>query len=259
MFRKQNVSDALLDKLVIYVVIATIVGARLGHVLFYGPYFDTVTADGIILERGYFSHPGDILKVWEGGLASHGGIFAIWIALILYSKYVVKMSSYWILDKMVAPGAIGGCFIRLGNLMNSEIVGNYTDVPWGFKFAYLDAPVDMNGNLIQPIDWASIPARHPAQLYEAIAYLVIFLVLVFLYWKKEAWRFSGRLFGIFLIFLFSARFLIEFVKVGQTDRDDVWAINTGQMLSIPFILVGVFILWRSFKAVREERDTYDLA
>lgn len=250
MFRKQNVSDALLDKLVIYVVIATIVGARLGHVLFYGPYFDTIATDGTILERGYFSHPGDIIKVWEGGLASHGGIFAIWVALILYSKYVVKMSPYWILDKMVAPGAIGGCFIRLGNLMNSEIVGEPTNVPWAFSFKHY---VNETTGYLDPTP------RHPAQLYEALAYLLIFALLMYLYWKKEAWRYAGRMFGIFLILLFTARFLIEFVKLGQTDRDDVWAINTGQMLSIPFVIVGIYILYRSFKVERETRDTYDLA
>ena len=132
MFRKENVHDSYLDKLVVYVVVATIIGARLGHVLFYGPYWDGTNACGFH-EEGYFDHPLNIIKIWEGGLASHGGIFAVFLALVLFSRRILKLPMMWVLDKMVAPGAIAGCFIRLGNLMNSEIVGVPTDVPWAFK------------------------------------------------------------------------------------------------------------------------------
>jgi len=245
MYRKEGVNEELLDKLVLYMVLATIVGARLGHVLFYGPYFDEFTSSGILTERGYFSHPLDILKVWEGGLASHGGVLAILIALYFYSKKVVKKPMLWILDRMVAPGAIGAACIRFGNLFNHEMVGDVTTVPWGFRFLHHDC--------YPPYDcpWDMIPVRHPAQLYEAISYLLLFGILMFMFWKKSAWKRPGVLFGTFLIIMFSARFLIEFVKLGQTSRDDFWAINTGQMLSIPFVLAGLFILLRAFKNPKE--------
>ncbi len=245
MYRKENIQEEYLDKLVLYMVLATIIGARLGHVLFYGPYFDATTPEGIVIERGYFSHPLDILKVWEGGLASHGGAIAILIALFLYSKRVVHKPMMWILDKIVAPIAVAGCFIRLGNLVNHEIVGDVTDVPWGFRFLYNDC--------YPPYDcaWESIPVRHPAQLYEAICYILIFGILLFMYWKKNAWKKQGVMFGTFLIILFGARFFVEFFKLGQTARDEVWAINTGQVLSIPFVLAGVYILWCALKKAKE--------
>lgn len=236
MFKKEGISDQLLDKLVLYVVIATIVGARLGHVLFYGPYFDTGG------ERGYFSHPEDIFKIWEGGLASHGGAIALVIALWLFSKRIAHKPFLWILDKISAPIAVAGCFIRLGNLANSEIVGDVTNVPWGFQFLRNDCFVE-NLNCA----WEDIPARHPAQLYEALSYILIFAFLLFLYWKRNAWKRQGLVFGWFLILLFGARFMVEFVKLGQTARDAWMPINTGQMLSIPFIIAGVYILWRVHK------------
>ncbi len=241
MFKKEGVKEELLDKLVLYMVLATIIGARLGHVLFYGPYFDQFTPDGILMERGYFSHPIDILKIWEGGLASHGGAFAIIVALYFYSKRVVKMPLMWILDRIAAPITIAGTFIRFGNLANHEMVGEMTNLPWGFRFLHHDC--------YPPYDcpWDMIPVRHPAQLYEALAYLLIFAILMYMYWKRHAWKKQGLIFGTFLVLLFGARFIIEFVKLGQTERDDLWAINTGQLLSIPFILAGVYIIWKALK------------
>lgn len=245
MFKKEGIKEELLDKLVLYMVLATIIGARLGHVLFYGPYFDEFTSSGILVERGYFSHPLDILKVWEGGLASHGGALAILIALYFYSKRIIKMPMMWILDRIVAPVSIASACIRLGNLFNHEMVGDVTTMPWGFRFLHHDC--------YPPYDcpWEMIPVRHPAQLYEAICYLILFALLVFMYWKKSAWKRPGLLFGTFLIVMFTARFVIEFVKLGQTSRDDVWAINTGQMLSIPFVLAGIYILVKAFKKPKE--------
>lgn len=245
MFKKEGIKEELLDKLVLYMVLATIIGARLGHVLFYGPYFDEFSPDGILLERGYFSHPLDILKVWEGGLASHGGAMAILIALYFYSKKVVYKPMMWILDRITAPIAIAGMCIRLGNLFNHEMVGEVTTMPWGFRFLHHDC--------YPPYDcpWEMIPVRHPAQLYEAIAYLFIFILLIFMYWKRNAWMRQGVMFGTFLILLFGARFLIEFVKLGQTHRDDIYAINTGQMLSIPFVLAGIYILYSGLKKTKE--------
>ena len=244
-FKKEKISDEVLDKLVMYMVLATIVGARLGHVFFYGPYFDKITPDGLVIERGYFSHPLDILKVWEGGLASHGGAIVIAFALWYFSKKVIQKPIIWILDRIAPSIAIAAAFIRLGNLANSEIVGNETSVAWGFKF--------MRNDCYPPFDcsWVDIPTRHPAQLYESISYIIIFLVLVFLFWKKEAWKKQGMIFGLFLTLLFTARFLVEFAKLGQTERDASMFINTGQMLSIPFILVGLYLF---FKALSKKEE-----
>lgn len=232
-FKKEGIPEADLDKLVMYMVIATIVGARLGHVLFYGPYFDG--------ENGYFSNPINIIKVWEGGLASHGGAIAILIALWLYSKKVSKKPLMWILDRIAAPIAIAAAFIRLGNLVNGEIVGDETTVPWGFRF--------MRNDCNPPFDcsWEQIPVRHPAQLYEAICYLIIFAILMYFFWKKQAYYKPGFVFGLFLALLFIARFFVEFVKLGQTERDNTLFLNTGQLLSIPFVLAGIYILWNSIK------------
>lgn len=241
MFRKDGISDEMLDKLVLFMVVATIVGARLGHVFFYGPYWDEVSADGVVLERGYFSHPGDILKVWEGGLASHGAAIIILISLYIYSRRVIHKPYLWMLDRISAPIAIGGTFIRLGNLVNHEMVGDETTMPWGFRFLHHDC--------IPPFEcaWSAIPVRHPAQLYEAICYFIAFLILMFLYWKKDLWKRPGVVFGSFLILIWGARFLVEFVKLGQTARDEYLFLNTGQLLSIPLIIAGVVLLYRGLK------------
>ena len=237
MFRKDGISDEMLDKLVLFMVVATIVGARLGHVFFYGPYW--------VLERGYFSHPGDILKVWEGGLASHGAAIVILISLYIYSRRIIHKPYLWMLDRISAPIAIGGTFIRLGNLVNHEMVGDVTTVPWGFRFMHHDC--------IPPFEcsWNAIPVRHPAQLYEAICYFAAFLILMFLYWKKDLWKRPGVVFGSFLILIWGARFMVEFVKLGQTARDEYLFLNTGQLLSIPLIIAGVILLYRGLKKPME--------
>ncbi len=236
-YKREGMSDDSLDKLVIYMVLATIVGARLGHVLFYGPYWDHMD-DGGSLVTGYFSHPLDILKVWEGGLASHGGVLAILIAAFFYSKKVVKKPMIWILDRLAAPGAIAACFIRLGNLVNSEIVGVPTDKPWAFSFKYY---------INEETNMYDATARHPAQLYEAIAYVLIFVILMYLIRKLNYFKKPGLVFGWFAVLLFSARFMIEFIKIGQAERDAGLFLNTGQWLSIPFILVGLYFIFRPNK------------
>ena len=228
-FSKENIPNESLDKLVLYTVLATVIGARLGHVFFY--------------EWSYYKdHLGEIIMVWKGGLASHGAALAILISLYLYSKLVVKKPLLWILDRMAAPIAIGATFIRLGNLMNHEIVGHVTTVPWGFKFLHYDCGYPYQ------CDWSMIPVRHPSQLYEAILYLIIFGVLLFLFWKRNLWQKPGFIFGAFLILVFTARFFIEFTKEGQTARDFELVLNTGQLLSIPFVLAGCIILIRSLVA-----------
>lgn len=231
MFRKESIPDEQLDKLVLYVVIATIVGARLGHVFFYD-------------WPSYKNNLVDIFKIWEGGLASHGGVIALIITLIIFSKKVIKKPYLWLFDRMAAPGAIAATFIRLGNLMNSEIVGRPTDLPWAFEFIHF-----YNEDMIPP-GFDPTP-RHPTQLYEAIMYLIIFGILMYMFWKKSAWKQPGLVFGTFLILLFGGRFLVEFLKMGQTAADNQLAIetsiNTGQWLSIPFVIAGIAILIWSFK------------
>lgn len=234
-FKKEEISDAVLDKLVLYMVLATILGARLGHVLFYGPYWDKYDSTGRIIETGYFSHPGDIIKVWEGGLASHGAAILILVSLYFFSKRVVNKPYLWILDRVAASIAIAGCFIRLGNLVNHEIVGDPTSLPWAFSFHnYYDEASGL---------FDATP-RHPAQLYEAICYFISFVVLFYMQ-RKGKLNQPGYVFGLFLILIFGARFLVEFVKVGQTARDFNLAINTGQILSIPLVLAGAFLLYKA--------------
>lgn len=242
MFKKEGISEDTLDKLVLYMVLATIIGARLGHVIFYGPWWDVLDHQGQVLQPGYFSHPIEILKVWEGGLASHGGAIAILVSLFIFSKKVSKKPMMWILDRIVAPIAIAGCFIRLGNLVNSEIVGDFTNMPWGFKFIHHDC-----NPLYQICEWDNIRPRHPSQLYESISYFSLFIILMYMFWKRNAWKRQGVMFGTFLIILFGARFFVEFTKIAQVDDRADWALNTGQLLSIPFVLVGVYILWTSLK------------
>ena len=237
MFKAEQIEDKVLDTLVTYMVLATIVGARLGHVLFYGPYWDRIE-NGQIIDRGYFSHPADIIKIWEGGLASHGAAIAILIALYFFSKKVSQKSYLWILDRIVAPVAIAGTFIRLGNLVNHEMVGYVTDVPWAFEFQYF---------YNEAIGNYDPTPRHPAQLYEAICYFISFWILLYLYWKLKKWQQPGFVFGSFLLLIFGARIICEFFKLGQTARDYTLILNTGQLLSIPLVIAGVYFIVKASK------------
>ncbi len=206
--------DAL-DTLLVYLILGTIIGARLGHCFFYEP--------------GYFlKHPVEIFEVWQGGLASHGGAIGVLVALYFYSRRHPEFSLMWLLDRVVVPTALGGALIRLGNLFNSEILGNPTHVPWAFIFAQVDA----------------VP-RHPAQLYEAVAYLFIFIGLLFLYRRLRARTPPGLLLGVFFVTVFTARFLVEFVKERQATYEQNLPLSVGQFLSIPFILAGALLIWRA--------------
>jgi len=217
MFKNENIGDDVLDRLTIYMAIGTIVGARLGHCLFYEPAY-------------YLSNPLLILKVWEGGLASHGAAIGILVALYLLSRKV-KKPYLWILDRVVIVIALAGLCIRMGNLMNSEIYGIETNLPWGFIFARENETV----------------AKHPTQIYEGLSYLVIFFILYFIYRKNTKNLKTGYIFGLFLILLFSVRFIIEFIKEPQVGFEANMALNMGQLLSIPFILAGIFIMFRAIK------------
>ena len=274
MFKSEGLPIAWLDKLWIYVAVATIVGARLGHCIFYDwAYYSQHPLEMILPVRFYpeFEFTG------YQGLASHGAAIGIIAGLWYYSRKVSKKSIFWILDRAVIPIALAGFFIRMGNLMNSEIVGAPTTVPWGFHFLHNNdlrwlvenntieetlrqawvakfvAPLGV-GTSIDELMKSGIAfrdsggvylSRHPAQLYEAICYLVSFGVLLYLYWKTQVRKKMGFIFGMFLILIFSARFVIEFFKDVQENFEITQVLNMGQRLSIPFILAGVFMLWYS--------------
>ncbi len=215
MMRIEHKDVASLDTLLVYLILGTIIGARLGHCFFYEP--------------GYFlRHPIEILEVWKGGLASHGGAIGVMIALYLYSRRHPDQPLMWLLDRVVVPTALGGVLIRLGNLFNSEILGDPTQVPWAFVFLRVD----------------SVP-RHPAQLYEALAYLLIFIGLFLLYRRLRAATPPGLLVGIFFASVFTARFFIEFVKERQATYEQNLPLSVGQLLSIPFVVAGLVLIWRA--------------
>jgi len=213
-FKLEKKDETAIDSLFLYAVIGIVVGARLGHCFFYEPEF-------------YLAHPLKILAVWEGGLASHGGGLGAILALYFGTKKY-KVEFLWLIDRLIIPTAFFGFLVRMGNFMNSEIVGTRTDVPWAIIFSKVD----------------SFP-RHPAQLYEAFSYLIIFFILLSIYKLSKAKVRVGLMFGLFLTLIFSARFLIEYVKVAQADYDTSFLMmSTGQALSIPFFLVGLgFIVW----------------
>lgn len=218
MFKFEKNDLKWLESLFIYMIVSTIIGARLGHVLFYGWDY-------------YSQHPAEILKVWHGGLASHGGALGIFIALIIWSKKVSKRSVLWVLDRVVVPTALVAALIRFGNLMNSEIYGVETSLPWGFIF-------ERNGETV---------AKHPTQIYESLSYLVTFGVMLFLFWKTNYRKREGFIVGVFFVMVFLSRFLIEFIKEDQEAFEAGMAINMGQWLSIPFVLGGLFLIYRSLK------------
>ena len=187
----------------------------------------------------YLANPVEILKIWEGGLASHGGTLGIIVAIYFYSKRVSHRSMLWTFDKLVVPTGLVAAMIRLGNLMNHEIYGHPTDLPWGFRFIENLHAWRMGA---EPI--FSQPS-HPTQLYEALCYLATFLLCMWLYFKKEAWKREGFIFGVFLICVFGTRFFIEFLKNDQEAFEADMLLNMGQLLSIPFVLAGAWFVWKA--------------
>lgn len=217
MFRHEGAPERWLGILLAYVIAGTIVGARLGHVFFY--------------QWDYYSqHLSEIPKIWEGGLASHGGTIAIIIAVFIFSWAVAKKPASWTFDKLVIPIALVGGLIRLGNLMNSEIYGGETTLPWGFIF----------------VREHEIVPKHPTQIYEAICYFSLFALLMWMYWKKNLEERPWLITGVFFIGIFLPRFLIEYVKNVQVEKEigmiEQYGINMGQLLSIPFIILGIFLM-----------------
>jgi prolipoprotein diacylglyceryl transferase len=232
MFKTEGVPIKLLDSLTTYMIIGTIIGARLGHCLFYEPDY-------------YLAHPLKIFAVWEGGLASHGAAIGIIISLIVFS-YVKKKPFLWAMDHVVIVTALAGFLIRMGNLMNSEIFGHITTLPWGFIFLRASNPIE-----------AEDP-RHPTQIYEALSYLLIFFYLIWYYYRKKGKPEPGYIFGMFLILVFGVRFFIEFVKEPQVGFEATMALNMGQWLSIPFVLAGIYLVLRSKKVARSEKRNLSL-
>ena len=220
-FKKEGIPQKVLDELATFMIIATIIGARLGHCLFYEP-------------EKYLSNPIEILKIWEGGLASHGAALGILIALLWFSRKN-KKPYIWILDRIVVVVSLFGFFIGSRNLMIFDIFGYVTDLPWAFVFKRAYDPV------------LAVDPRHPTQLYEGLSYLAIFFFLYWYYFKKQGKPQPGFLFSMFLILVFTARFLIEFLKEPHVGFEQGMALNMGQLLSIPFVLVGLVILYFSLK------------
>ena len=230
-FKKEGFTTETLDQLTLYMAIGTVVGARLGHTLFYDASY-------------YLANPHEILMIWKGGLASHGGGIGILVALWLFvRKY--KLSYLWLIDRVSVVAALGGFFIRMGNLMNSEIYGRPTTLPWGFRFIRDKSRVNFYDSTTGELIGKHLPC-HPTQIYEALSYLVIFVVLFYAIRKYGDRLKDGVIFSWFLITVFSARFLIEFVKYEQSDFEinmiNNLNLNMGQLLSLPFVLSGIILL-----------------
>ena len=223
-FRREGIDDRLTDPLLYTTLIATIVGARLGHCLFYQPDYYLGSWEGFF----------EIFMPWKGGLASHGAAIALIIGLLWYARRYGRKNDFdffWVIDRICIIVAFAGCLIRLGNLFNSEIYGNPTSLPWGFVF-------QLRGET-EP--------KHPTQLYEALTYLLLGLVMLWVYCKRLDKVHRGFFFGLFLLGCFGMRFLIEFIKEPQVEFEQGMSLDMGQLLSIPFVIAGVVILILSVK------------
>lgn len=294
MYKSEKLPDKWFDSLFLYVLVGLIIGARLGHCLFYAP-------------MEYLSNPLSILKIWEGGLASHGGAIGMIIGVCLYSLHITNRKNNWkslvissiigllvtslgayiidssngdkimgigfmglsagaclsmlyntwttsikTLDRLVVGVAIGGAFIRLGNLMNSEIYGDPTSLPWGFNFV-LDPkwhqPLAIGGS-------GELPC-HPTQIYEALVYLFIFGIGLYLFYKTNARQKTGLILGVALIGIFLSRFFIEFIKNVQEDFESTMSINMGQLLSLPFVIWGIYLIYAALKNKSQNDPTHE--
>lgn len=260
-YDREGLSVEKLDKLFIYTVLATLIGARLGHVFFYDwDYFQHHLMEIILPVR--FSPKFEI--VGFSGLASHGAAIGIILTMYFYSKKVIHKPILWILDRVVIPVTLGGIFVRLGNFFNSEIVGHVTTSAFGVRFirdeysagkameitglnnpnAAYDA-IQHNPQFAEAL--AAVLPKHPTQLYEAFGYVIVFAILYFMYWKTDARKYGGYIFGVFLVLLWMVRFIVEFVKGSQGGFEETLGLlSTGQWLSIPFIIAGVY-LWATAK------------
>ncbi|NRS89133.1 prolipoprotein diacylglyceryl transferase [Flavobacterium sp. 7E] len=271
-FEREGESIEKLDSLFIWTVLATLLGARLGHVFFYDwEYFRNHLIEILLpIREDINGLLFGFIPGWEftgfQGLASHGAAISIIVAMYYFSKKVLHKPLLWILDRVVIPVASGAIFVRLGNFFNSEIIGKETTSPFGIRFirdqfsprdvvnaTKMANPNDAYKAIVHDPQFASylaqVPVRHPAQLYEAFCYVFVFAILFFLYWKTEARLKSGYLFGLFLVLLFTVRMIVESVKESQggfeSDLGNI--LSTGQWLSIPFILIGLYFVFTAKK------------
>lgn len=227
-FKKENKPLADIDSLTLFMLVSTVLGARIGHFLFYEP--------GVL-----FSNPLEVLLPPYAGLASHGAAIGIIAGLYLYSRSRKKSGQtfFWVADRIVITVALGGAFIRFGNLMNSEIVGKFSELPWAFLF-------------LHNTEYMPIVPRHPAQLYESISCFLLFFFLFWFWSRKKAETTQGIMVGIFLVWVFTLRFLFEFIKENQVDFENGLVLNMGQILSIPVVLLGLYFIWRSQRLVTKK-------
>ena len=229
--KREGYPEKTFDSFFWYALLSTVIGSRLGHCLFYAPGY-------------YLTHPIEILYIHQGGMASHGAAVGLLVGLWLFSRKN-KIPYIWSLDRIGILVAISGALVRIGNFMNSEIFGRPTSLPWGVEFV-----LSNEWNTL----YKGLPC-HPTQLYEALAYLIIFVVFLWLYYRKNlAQRRPGAMFGIFLIALFGIRFLIEFIKNPQEDFEVGMILNMGQLLSIPFIVAGCVLLYRAYRAPEKKLE-----
>ena len=240
-WKREKLNPEWMNSLFVYVVLGTILGARLGHVLFYDPSY-------------YLANPSKIFAVWEGGLASHGGTIGIIVAVWIYSRRVTKRSMLWTLDRLAVPTGLAAALIRLGNLMNSEIFGRPTDLPWGFVFPRAS---EFAGYAEKGL---TIPACHPTQIYEAVAYLLVFALCMYLYWGRDAARrYPGLILGYFLLGVFGFRLFVESIKNVQESWEiglvQHYGLNMGQFLSIPFILAGLGLIIYAYRHPVDQSST----
>lgn len=213
-YRREKRSEANLSSLFTYMFLGTLIGARLGNILLYEPEF-------------YFTHPWEIIMIWHGGLASHGGFVGVLVALWLYVRKYRDIGYLELADRLAVPTLVTASFIRLGNFFNSEILGRPSDAPWAVVFLRVD----------------NVP-RHPVMLYEGLAYAIVALVLYIAYWKTRIAAVPGRVVGIAFAACFAARFLLEFLKEDQIPLEQSLPLNMGQLYSIPFILGGLYLVLR---------------
>ncbi|MEM6262564.1 MAG: prolipoprotein diacylglyceryl transferase [Bacteroidota bacterium] len=237
MFRKEDQPEAWLDNLLLYMIAGTVIGARLGHVLFYDPAY-------------YLSNPLEIPMIWKGGLASHGGGLGMTVALYLFARKVKKKPLIWFTDRLCLPTAIGAAMVRLGNLFNHEIVGRPTDSSLGFVFTHchLDRylqPLTHDPALMEAYQlYGGHVPRFPTQLLEALCYLLTGIAIFVVYQRANYRPKPGLMIGVFLFMTFVARFFIEFLKENQVAFEDGLPLNMGQILSIPFVFIGLYLIFR---------------
>ncbi len=256
-YKKEGVNLEYLEPLFMYTIVATMLGARLGHVLFYQP--EIITQDFLSIFLPFRFVPKFEFTGFQG-LASHGAAIGIIIGMYLYRKKYPYKTTLWLLDRIVIPVALGGVLIRIGNFINSEIIGKITNSSFGIRFiqdqyskreamqltgekSYRKAYNAITNNPKFNELLEAVPYRHPTQLYESFCYLISFFILVYFYKKTNKRNKTGFLFGLFLVLIWTIRFFIEFFKEPQVDERGTWLLNTGQLLSIPFVLIGLFFMF----------------